>query len=147
MKRIILMGKSGCGKTTLMQRLQNQALSYRKTQAADFSGQFIDTPGEYLEMRSLYRALITLACEADIVGLLQDADNELCWFPQGFAATFPKPIVGIVTKADLPGADPERAARYLREAGAEVVVVTSAVSGQGIEEVRGALGLEATEKG
>lgn len=35
MKNIIFIGKTGCGKTTLCQKLHNMALTYKKTQAVD----------------------------------------------------------------------------------------------------------------
>ena len=47
MKRIILMGAIGCGKTTLCQALQGKELIYDKTQAVEFHTEMIDTPGVY----------------------------------------------------------------------------------------------------
>ena len=46
MKRAMLVGAIGCGKTTLTQRLKAQELKYNKTQAIEFSANIIDTPGE-----------------------------------------------------------------------------------------------------
>ena len=43
MKRIILMGAIGCGKTTLCQALQGKELIYDKTQAVEFHTEMIDT--------------------------------------------------------------------------------------------------------
>ncbi|MDE4771639.1 EutP/PduV family microcompartment system protein, partial [Klebsiella pneumoniae] len=39
----------------------------------------IDTPGEYLENRCLYSALLTSACEADVIALVLNADAP--WSP------------------------------------------------------------------
>jgi len=61
MKRLMLIGQSQCGKTSLLQRLQQQPLQYHKTQALDYSAMAIDTPGEYLEHRAMYSILITSA--------------------------------------------------------------------------------------
>ena len=67
MKRIMLIGQSQCGKTSLVQRLQGDPMAYHKTQALDYCDYAIDTPGEYLENRGLYSALITTSCDADVV--------------------------------------------------------------------------------
>jgi len=161
----LLIGRSGCGKTSLIQSLHKEALAYRKTQAAEYYQDFIDVPGEYLEVRSFYRALIMLMCEACAVALLQAADDAHNLYPSGLARTFSKPVIGIVTKADVAedadagvaadvaagsgqsGADRaesaangrksgiDMAAAVLREAGAPRVFVTSAVSGLGIDEL------------
>ena len=49
-KRIILIGRSAAGKTTLCQRINHEDLTYHKTQTVQVINQtMIDTPGEYLE--------------------------------------------------------------------------------------------------
>ena len=70
MKRTLLIGKTGVGKTTLIQRLTGDDLSYRKTQMVEYHLNFIDTPGEYLEHREFYRALIVTAADADYIGMM-----------------------------------------------------------------------------
>ena len=69
MKRLMFIGPSQCGKTSLTQGLRGEALHYKKTQAIEWSPMAIDTPGEYLENRCLYSALLTSACEADVIAL------------------------------------------------------------------------------
>ena len=44
MKKIILMGRSGCGKTTLTQALKGETIQYRKTQYINHYDVIIDTP-------------------------------------------------------------------------------------------------------
>ncbi|ECG4408346.1 propanediol utilization protein PduV, partial [Salmonella enterica] len=70
MKRLMFIGPSQCGKTSLTQSLRGEALHYKKTQAIEWSPMAIDTPGEYLENRCLYSALLTSACEADVIALV-----------------------------------------------------------------------------
>ena len=65
MKKILLIGKSGCGKTTLTQRINGMDLEYRKTQMITYSNDILDTPGEYLENRNLYNALIISSYDSD----------------------------------------------------------------------------------
>ena len=58
-KRIILIGRSGCGKTTLCQYLNHEAIRYHKTQTIQIiNNTMIDTPGEYLERTNLRGALM-----------------------------------------------------------------------------------------
>ena len=48
-KRIILIGRSMAGKTTLCQYIRHEDLKYHKTQTVQvINGKMIDTPGEYL---------------------------------------------------------------------------------------------------
>ncbi|MDR1798385.1 MAG: EutP/PduV family microcompartment system protein [Bifidobacteriaceae bacterium] len=135
MKRAILMGMSGCGKTTLIQRLHRDALTYHKTQAVEHHLDFIDTPGEYMEIRHYYRALIVTAADADVIALVQECGTDRTWLPPAFATTFAKPVIGIVSKADLATgpADLDFARDILRRAGAQPVFTVSALAATGLE--------------
>lgn len=84
MKRLMFIGPSQCGKTSLTQSLRGEALHYKKTQAIEWSPMAIDTPGEYLENRCLYSALLTSACEADVIALVLNADAQWSPFFSGF---------------------------------------------------------------
>ncbi|MGI6403263.1 MAG: EutP/PduV family microcompartment system protein [Oscillospiraceae bacterium] len=142
-KKIILIGKTGSGKTTLIQKLEARELVYRKTQAIEFSLHFIDTPGEYLENRKFYSALIVTSYDADLVGLVEDCTSDEVWLPPAFASTFAKETIGIVTKTDL-ARDPgqvQAARERLRQAGAVRIFELSAVLGDGIEALSRHLGL------
>lgn len=143
MKKIMLVGRTGAGKTTFCQALYGQELSYQKTQAVEVVNGAIDTPGEYLENRRLYRALIVTAADADLIILLQDCTDEQCWFAPEFAGMFGKPAIGLVTKTDL--AADERALREAEEklllAGCQRIFHISSKEQTGIDEVRAYIGL------
>ena len=64
MKKIILMGRSECGKTTLTQALKGDVIHYHKTQYINHYDVVIDTPGEYAENASLAKALALYTYEA-----------------------------------------------------------------------------------
>ena len=101
MQRMMLIGPSQCGKTSLTQCLRGENIHYQKTQAIVWSPTTIDTPGEYLENRSLYSALLVSACEADIIALVLNADAPWSPFSPGFTSSMNRPVIGVVTKADL----------------------------------------------
>lgn len=136
MKRMMLIGPSQCGKTSLTQRLRGEAVRYQKTQAIVWSPETIDTPGEYLENRCLYSALLTSACEADVIALVLNADAQWCPFSPGFTLPMNRPTIGIVTKADLVEDEHiARAGQWLTQSGAQHIFITSAQTGQGIAAV------------
>ena len=48
MKKVIFIGKTGSGKTTLCQKLDELDIKYKKTQSVEKYKNSIDTPGEFL---------------------------------------------------------------------------------------------------
>ncbi len=135
-RRIILLGRSRCGKTTLIRRLHHQDMTYHKTQAIEAYADVIDTPGEYTDTPFFSRgAAICPAYDADIVCFCHDVDNDVCRLPQMFSMSFARPVIGIVTKADDEDCDPAQAITFLENAGARHIVVTSSVTGRGIGEL------------
>lgn len=144
MKRIMLVGRTGAGKTSFCQAIYGEALHYQKTQAVEIIHNAIDTPGEYLENRTLYRALIVTAADADMVVLLQDCTDEQNMFAPGFTGMFGKPSIGLVTKTDLAcGPKDLRAAEEkLALAGCERVFHVSNKESTGIGDVKIYLGLQ-----
>ncbi len=129
------MGKSGGGKTTLIEALRGEELAYKKTQYIDYSDTFVDTPGEYTEGNDLGGALAVYSYEADVVGLVVSADDEFCIFPPACAPVANRPVVGIVTKCDAEHARAELARGWLEMCGCERVFMTSAKLDRGIDEL------------
>ena len=136
MNKVLLVGKTGSGKTSLIQGLQDQKIVRKKTQAITFSGIFIDSPGEFLENRRLYPALMTSSVGCTIVALVQDSTVINSVFPPKFSSMFKKRIIGIVTKVDKDSSNPERAEKFLRRAGAEEIIRTSSIDKTGLELLR-----------
>ena len=131
-KKIMLIGSSTCGKTTLCQRLNGLEIKYHKTQTIGVINNTIDTPGEYLENRQLYKGIIVTAADSDMILFLQDATDERFRFSPGQAAFFSVPVIGVVSKIDI--ADKQQiddAAELLELAGCEKIFFTSAVTGEG----------------
>lgn len=134
-KYLMLIGKSGAGKTTLCQRIKNEELRYSKTQTINISGgNLIDTPGEYLENRRMQSALIVTSVEADVIAFIQEAADQGVIYPEAYASAFSKPVVGIVTKTDIASSESvRRAGELLIFAGAKEVFEISSITGKGIE--------------
>ncbi|MBO1300747.1 MULTISPECIES: EutP/PduV family microcompartment system protein [unclassified Enterococcus] len=137
MKRIILMGAIGCGKTTLCQALRGEAIVYDKTQAVEFHPEMIDTPGEFILHRQYYSALTVTAAEAEVIGLVQSALDQEQIFSPGFGHIFPKEVIGIMTKVDLVTDEKElaRVREQLLAAGATKLFEVSSVEKTGLEDL------------
>ena len=129
------MGKSGGGKTTLIEALRGEDITYKKTQYIDYSDTFVDTPGEYAEGNDLGGALAVYSYEADVVGLVVAADDDFCIFPPACAPVANRPVVGVVTKCDSEFANPERAREWLELCGCERIFFTAAAKGEGVAEI------------
>ena len=143
-KRIILIGHSAAGKTTLCQYFSHQALQYHKTQTVQIINQnMIDTPGEYIERTYMRGALMVSSADADLIVLVQDATDHSTIFPPAYTSMYAKPAIGIVTKADLSSENEiADAKKYLELAGVQKIFVTSSVEGTGFEELSELLGYE-----
>ena len=133
-KKLMAIGPVGAGKTSLIQALTGrQAAAAAKTQSILFHDYTIDTPGEYCQIPRFYPALLVTAAEAAAVLVLQDATRRTIPFPPGFAAMFARPVIGVVTKIDLPGADAAGAKACLFQAGVkEPVFLISSHTGDGL---------------
>ena len=135
MKKIILMGKIGSGKTTLTQQLKGKSTEYKKTQYIEYGDFIIDTPGEYAENRQLGAALALYAYEADVVGLLLSATEQYSLFSPNITSFVNRDVIGIITKADHPDARIDRARSWLELAGCTKIFTVSSVTKEGIEDL------------
>ncbi|MBQ2932137.1 MAG: ethanolamine utilization protein EutP [Clostridia bacterium] len=135
MRKLILVGRSESGKTTLTQVLKGGKPKYHKTQYINYHDVIIDTPGEYAENKELARALALYSYEADVVGLLLSATEQYSLYSPCCTAQANREVVGIVTKIDHEDATPERAEAWLRLAGCERVFLVSSYTGEGIDEL------------
>ena len=135
MRKLVLMGRSEAGKTTLTQALRGEEIRYYKTQYVQRYESVIDTPGEYAQSRRLSKALALYTYEADIVGILVAANEPYCIFPPGVTGQANRECIGIVTKIDLPNANVELADRWLRNAGCSKIFHVNSLKGVGVPEI------------
>lgn len=135
MKKIVLMGRSECGKTTLTQALKGEKIQYHKTQYVNHFDVIIDTPGEYAQTKHLGYALALYSYEADVVGLLLSSTEPYSLYPPCITCMVNREVVGIVTKIDAPGADPERATRWLKLTGCKKIFYVNSTAGEGVSDI------------
>ena len=146
MKKIILIGRSGAGKTTLTQALKGEEIKYHKTQYVNYFECIIDTPGEYAQTHELGYALALYSYEADVVGLLLSATEPYSLYPPNITCMVNREVVGIVTQINEPKADPERAARWLRLSGCKKIFYVDSTVGTGVPDIRSYLREAETEE-
>ena len=133
MKKLLLIGRSGCGKTSLKQALRGEEVHYQKTQSMVFEDFLLDSPGEYAENHDLGAALCLYSYEADVVGLLIAANDDYSLFPPCITCMVNREVIGIVTKIDK--ADPARAERWLRLSGCKQIFYVNSLTGEGISSL------------
>ena len=135
MKKIVLIGRSESGKTTLTQALKGEKISYHKTQYVNYFDVIIDTPGEYAETKSLGAALALYTYEADVVGLLIAATEPYSLFPPCVTCMANREVIGIITKVDHPKADAAQAERWLRLSGSQKIFRVNSKNGEGVSDI------------
>lgn len=135
MKKIILMGRSEAGKTTLTQALRGEKIKYHKTQYINNFDVIIDTPGEYAQTQHLGRALALYSYEAQVVGLLMSATEPYSLYPPNITPMVNREVIGIVTKIDHKNANVKRAENWLRLAGCKTIFFVNSKTGEGICDI------------
>ena len=135
MKKLILMGRSESGKTTLRQALKGETVHYDKTQYIHNHDVLIDTPGEYLQTHTLGAALALYSYEADVVGLLAAATEPYSLFPPNITCMVNRDVIGIITKINEPKANVPMVESWLKNAGCKTIFYVDSVTGEGINEI------------
>jgi ethanolamine utilization protein EutP len=103
----------------------------------DYDGWGIDTPGEFIELGHLRRALVSTSFDAQLLVAVQDSTREDSNFPPYYFLMFPQHTIGVVTKMDDNEADAGRAKAHLEKAGVTgEIFFVSASTGYGISELR-----------
>lgn len=135
MRKIMFIGRSEAGKTTLTQAMKGNTITYHKTQYVNHYDVIIDTPGEYLQSKNLISALAVFTAEADVIGLLMDATEPFSLYSPNLTPVCNREVVGVVTKIDHWAAQPAQAAEWLELAGCKKIFYTSAYTGEGIADI------------
>ena len=139
-KKIMFMGRSGAGKTTITQALYGEDIAYKKTQYVNYSKYIIDPPGEYIEDKQFGFALALYSYEVDVVGLILAANEPFSLYSPGTVAMATREVIGIVTQINADDANPKLAEEWLKIAGCEKIFFVDSVTRQGLDELISYLG-------
>ncbi len=139
-RRLMLVGRSEAGKTTLTQALRNRPIEYEKTQYVSMDDLLIDTPGEYIQTKNLGTALAIYSYEADVIGLLLDATEPYSLYSPNITCMTTKEVIGIITKIDHKKANVQNAEKWLKLAGCKKIFKVNSPANQGIDEIKRYLG-------
>ena len=129
------MGRSEAGKTSLTQALKGEELHYVKTQYTNTSDNTIDSPGEYAESKRFSVGLACFSFEADVVAIVQSADEPFNLFSASLRSFILRPLIGIITKTDSPYANIPMVRQWLENAGCERIFLINNVTREGISEL------------
>lgn len=135
MKKLFLMGRSEAGKTSLTQALRGEELHYRKTQYTSSDEDTIDSPGEYAESKCFSVGLACFSFEADVVAVVQAADEPFNLFSASLRSFILRPLIGIITKIDSPYANIPMVRQWMINAGCERIFLINNVTRDGIDEL------------
>ena len=135
MKKLFLMGRSEAGKTSLTQALRGEELHYVKTQYTSSGDDTIDSPGEYAESKCFSVGLACFSFEADVVALVQAADEPFNLFSASLRSFILRPLIGIITKIDSPYANIPMVRQWMINAGCERIFLINNVTRDGINEL------------
>ena len=135
MKKLFLMGRSEAGKTSLTQALKGEELHYVKTQYTNTNEDTIDSPGEYAESKRFSVGLACFSFEADVIAMVQAADEPFNLFGPGGRSFILRPLIGIITKVDSPYANIPMVRQWLVNAGCERIFLINNVTREGIDEL------------
>lgn len=135
MKKLFLMGRSEAGKTSLTQALKGEELHYVKTQYTNTADDMIDSPGEYAESKHFGVGLACFSFEADVVAMVQAADEPYNLFSDGCRAFILRPFIGIITKVDSPYANVPMVRQWMINAGCERIFTVNNITQEGIDEL------------
>ena len=135
MKKIFLMGRSEAGKTSLTQALKGEELHYVKTQYTYSEEDTIDSPGEYAESKRFSVGLACFSFEADVVAIVQAADEPFNLFGASSHSFILRPLIGIITNVDSPYANIDMVKQWMENAGCERIFLVNNVTREGVDEL------------
>ena len=139
MKKIVLLGPQGVGKSTLANLLEGKKDTLiDKTVVPEYIGDALDTPGEYIEHRLFFGRFQVLAAEYQIIGVVIPCKFDNIYIPPNFVSMFPnKKHIGIITKTDIGNQhDVEKCKILLNQAGIDEYCEISIYDPESIQRLK-----------
>lgn len=145
-KRIMVIGPRGCGKTSLVNFLNEYDGPLRRTQDTIYGKNTIDVPSAYIENAWMYKHMIALSQDAWCMLLMLDQSRCAEVYSHGFAKAFQVPVIGVINKSDLSPENEEICIRQMKTIGVdEPYFMVSVTDGSGMNELKSYL-LELKER-
>lgn len=136
-KRMMIIGISNSGKTSLVNALDDESRTGKATQDVIYGGKTIDVPGAFIENASMYKNIITLAQDAWCILMVLDQSNCTEVYSPGFAKLFRCPVVGVITKCDLKADNEHICISQFKKIGVEAPYFSTCTrTDKGIEELK-----------
>ena len=133
----MVIGPTNCGKTTLVNALNDSTVPIRKTQNLIYGEHTIDVPGSYIENTWMYKYIISAVQDASHVLILVDQSNCRDVYSPGFAKVFRCPVIGVITKTDVSLENEDLCIRQLQKLGVvEPYFKISMATENGINELK-----------
>lgn len=133
----MVVGAVGSGKSSLIAYLNGSENLAKKTQAVLYDTLSVDTPGEYMENPSMYKYIMAAAQTVEYVLFIQDVTQRRCIYPPGFAQSFNRKTIGVITKVDSEEVDVQQSNKFLQTLCVKgPVFKTSSKTGYGIAELK-----------
>ena len=130
---LILTG--GLAEVQTTQALKGEELHYIKTQYTYSEDDTIDSPGEYAESKRFSVGLACFSFEADVVAIVQSADEPFSLFCDSSRSFIQRPLIGIITKIDSPYANIPMVRQWLINIGCERIFLINNVTREGVDEL------------
>lgn len=99
-KRIMVLGASRSGKTTIVNYLNNYKGPLKRRADVIYGENTMDIPSQYIESPWMYKHVIALAQDASKVLIILDYENPREVYPDGFAFSLNKEAIGVINKID-----------------------------------------------
>lgn len=116
-KRIMIIGPSRSGKTTIANYLNGYTGSIKRTADVIYGENTMDVPSSYIENSWMYKHIIALAQDASKILILVDGANFSKVYSEGFAKLFSIPVIGVITKVDSNSFNKEKSIKQLKTIG------------------------------
>lgn len=116
-KRVMVIGPTKSGKTTLVNALNDYDGPLRRTQDIIYGKNTIDVPGSYIENTWMYKHIIAVSQDASHILILINQSKCDNIYSPGFAKLFRCPVIGVITKVDLNVENEKLCYKQLKEIG------------------------------
>lgn len=115
--------------------MKGEELHYVKTQYTTTDDNTIDSPGEYAESKRFSVGLACFSFEADVVAIVQAADEPFNLFGPSLRSFILRPLIGVITKIDSPYANIEMVKQWMTNSGCERIFMINNATREGVDEL------------